>query len=122
MLASRCGAFPFPEGSVLFLEEVGEKYYRIDRMLDQLRHNGVFSRLRGVVLGQFTDCPREDFPLGLADMLLEKMEPGSFLLEGLESGHGTPCFPLVLGAECHWSTDQNGVWHFGQSCEALPIS
>lgn len=122
MLASRCGAFPFPDGSVLFLEEVGEKYYRIDRMLDQLRHSGLFSRLSGVVLGQFTDCPRDDFPLGLAEMLLEKMEPGSFLLEGLESGHGTPGFPLVLGGGCHWSAGGDEGWIFGQSRETAPIS
>lgn len=43
-----------PEGAVLFLEDVNEAPYRVDRMLSQLRLAGVLDRVSGVVLGSFT--------------------------------------------------------------------
>src|SRR5690606_27865866 len=46
--------FPAVDKGVLFLEDVGEHPYRIERMLDQLRHAGVLGRQKAVVLGQFT--------------------------------------------------------------------
>lgn len=47
--------WPQVDGGVLFLEDVGEHPYRIERMLDQLLHAGVLRRQKAVVLGQFTD-------------------------------------------------------------------
>ena len=50
-------AFNPPDGHVLFLEDVGERPYRIDRMLTQLRLAGMLdARHRAVVLGEFADC------------------------------------------------------------------
>jgi muramoyltetrapeptide carboxypeptidase len=42
------------DGKILFLEDVGEAPYRVDRMLNTLRLAGKFDRLAGVILGQFT--------------------------------------------------------------------
>ncbi len=50
--------FPNLEGALLFLEEVGEDLYRVDRMLAQLRMMGVLAGLAGVIIGQFTDMKR----------------------------------------------------------------
>ena len=47
---------PEPEGKILFLEEVDEVPYRIDRMLNQLRLSGFLGKIKGVILGSFTDC------------------------------------------------------------------
>lgn len=47
--------FPNIKGGVLFLEDVGEHPYRIERMLTQLLNAGVLSRQKAIVLGQFTD-------------------------------------------------------------------
>ena len=48
-------------GRVLFLEDVGERPYRVDRCLCQLRLAGKLDHLAGVILGQFSDCkPKED--------------------------------------------------------------
>lgn len=44
------------EDSILFLEDVGEDIYRIDRMLTQLRLNGVFDKINGLVFGKCTGC------------------------------------------------------------------
>ena len=51
---------PEPEGKILFLEEVGEVPYRIDRMLNQLRLSGYLGKIKGVILGSFTDCMEND--------------------------------------------------------------
>jgi muramoyltetrapeptide carboxypeptidase len=51
---------PEPEGKILFLEEVGEVPYRIDRMLNQLRLSGFLGKIKGVILGSFTDCMEGD--------------------------------------------------------------
>lgn len=48
------------KGKILFLEEVREEPYRVDRMLTQWKLNGVFDELSGVVLGQFRKCIPEE--------------------------------------------------------------
>ena len=57
VLASLLGTpyFPQVKGGVLFLEDVAEHPYRIERMLTQLLHSGVLARQKAVVLGQFTE-------------------------------------------------------------------
>lgn len=42
---------------VLLIEDIDEKHYHIDRMLQSMRLSGVFSRIQGVIVGQFTNCP-----------------------------------------------------------------
>jgi muramoyltetrapeptide carboxypeptidase len=56
VLASMLGTpyFPLVKGGVLFLEDVGEHPYRIERMLTQLLHSGVLAQQKAIILGQFT--------------------------------------------------------------------
>ena len=60
---------PSFEGAILFLEDVGEDAYRIDRMLTQLSLNGVLRQCAGVVLGKFTDCDDTGNSLSLKEVL-----------------------------------------------------
>jgi muramoyltetrapeptide carboxypeptidase len=46
--------------SILFIEDVGEKPYKIDRYLAQLRQAGVFNKIRGLILGDFLDCEADE--------------------------------------------------------------
>lgn len=57
MLCSLLGTPWWPEvkGGVLFVEDVGEHPYRVERMLAQLLHSGVLGRQKALVLGQFSD-------------------------------------------------------------------
>lgn len=50
-------------GKIIFIEEVGEKPFRIDRMLNQLRQAGKFKNVRGILLGTFSNCQPLDFGL-----------------------------------------------------------
>ena len=57
VLVSMLGApyFPKIKGGILFLEDVGEHPYRIERMLTQLLHSGVLAQQKAIVMGQFTN-------------------------------------------------------------------
>ncbi len=48
---------------ILFIEEIAEPVYKIERMLYQLKLSGVFSKVKGLIVGQMTDCP-EDASMG----------------------------------------------------------
>ena len=92
-------AFAPPAGYVLFVEEVGERPYRLDRMVTQLRQSGLLSRAVAVVVGEL---PRCDEPSGdltgravIADLFRDF--PGPVLI-GFPSGHTTgPSLTLPLG-------------------------
>ena len=77
-------------GAILFVEEVGEPPYRIDRLFAQLRLAGVLDRLGGLVLGQFTGAePPPNRPsLSLAAVLDDYTRPLPFpVARGLVYGH-----------------------------------
>jgi muramoyltetrapeptide carboxypeptidase len=88
---------PHLDGAILLLEDVGEKPYRIDRCLTQLRLAGALSRLAGVALGRFTDC--DDGGLLAVDVVREAvLALGVPAVEGLPVGHEDANFAVPLGA------------------------
>lgn len=80
-------------GALLFLEEIGESPYRVDRLLNHLRLAGVLRDAAGFVLGSFTEA--DDPAAELRDAFASLGKP---VLGGWPSGHGTPNRPLPLGA------------------------
>ena len=87
----------FFENRLVFLEEVGEPFHKIDRMLDQMFRSGKLRNAVGFVLGSFSECPANEFPLDPVQMLKEKAESGQVIFTQLPCGHASPSFPLVLG-------------------------
>ena len=83
---------PDTRGRLLFLEDVGEPPYRVDRMLLQLQLAGMLAGVAGVLLGSFTEA--DDCSAALQDHLLALGVP---LLAGWPAGHGRPNRPLPLG-------------------------
>lgn len=51
-------------GTILFMEDIGEPLYNIDRMMLQLKRSGKFNKLKGLIVGGFTDCKDTDRPFG----------------------------------------------------------
>lgn len=89
---------PSLEGAVLLLEDVGERPYRLDRMWTHLRLAGVFERVRGIVLGDFTACEEKDAPYTAAEVLRSLAEEtGLPCAAGFPIGHGTLNYPVPLG-------------------------
>lgn len=89
---------PKLDGAVLLLEDVGERPYRLDRMWTHLKLAGVFERLSGIVLGDFTQCEEKDAPYGSADVLRSLAEEtGLPCAAGFPIGHDIPNYPVALG-------------------------
>jgi muramoyltetrapeptide carboxypeptidase len=91
---------PVFDGAILFLEDVGEDLYRIDRMLAQLRMTGLLARLAGVILGQFTDMKRgtSEGALGFDEVLDTYFAPlGIPVLSGVPVGHVDEQWTLPIG-------------------------
>ena len=92
-------AFSPPKGYVLFLEDVSERPYQLDRMMTQLRLAGILDRASAIVLGEFVGC---DEPSGqpvarsvLADLLKDFNGP---VIYGFPSGHTSgPAMTLPFG-------------------------
>jgi muramoyltetrapeptide carboxypeptidase len=88
---------PRLEGAILFLEDVGEKPYRIDRYLAQLRLAGALDGIAGLAVGQLTEC--DDAGVLAADVVREvALALGVPAVEGLPAGHVDGNFALPLGA------------------------
>jgi muramoyltetrapeptide carboxypeptidase len=91
---------PEGEDTILFVEDVDERPYRVDRMLLQLRESGAFAGVRGVVFGDMKGCaPRLEEPYSLDDVLLEALDGLDVPVAlGLSSGHtSSPAVTIPLG-------------------------
>jgi muramoyltetrapeptide carboxypeptidase len=102
MIAALLGSPYMPDlgGAILFLEEVGEPPYRVDRLFAQLKIAGVLERIGGLVLGAFTECaPLPDRPsLPLREVIhhYAGMVNGP-VVAGLTFGHLRPKVSLPVG-------------------------
>lgn len=86
------------DGVVLFLEDVGERPYRIDRMLTTLAQSGWFERVAGVVLGSFTEGEPGDDGVTVEEVFDRHFADAPFpVLAGLSAGHIAENEPLVFG-------------------------
>lgn len=104
-------AFAPPDGCILFLEDVNERPYRIDRMLTQLRLSGILRRARAIVFGEMRGCDEPEGRLRLRDVMPQMLGdvPGPVLF-GFPSGHTTgPCWTLPLGVRVRVRTSPSPV-------------
>jgi muramoyltetrapeptide carboxypeptidase len=92
-------AFDPPQGCVLFLEEVGERPYRIDRLLTQLTFAGIIERAAAVVFGELPGCDEADGSATARDVALRRLRGfRGPVLWGLPAGHTAgPALTLPLG-------------------------
>ncbi len=94
---------------ILFIEEIGERTYCVDRMLTQLRLAGKFEDCAGVVFGDFNNCPVEypDFGLTLEEVIRDCaatcLKP---MFTGLQAGHVTPKITLPLGVRVRMDAEK----------------
>lgn len=99
-------------GHILFLEDVGEPPYRIDRMLTQMQLAGALQGVRGVVLGDFKDCGDPDH-IGriVAQAFSDARIP---ILAGIAAGHGDRNMTLPIGPLALLDAD-GGVLQYQES-------
>jgi muramoyltetrapeptide carboxypeptidase len=95
------GYLPVFAGTIVFLEDVAERPYRLDRYLTQLCQSGAFAGVRGFVIGQLTRCvdpPDQDAGCSALDAIHSVLAPlGVPILADLAVGHESSSLPLPLG-------------------------
>ena len=91
------------ENTILFTEDTHEDYYRIDRMLTQLKLAGVLGKIKGFVFGSCSECGPGDNNFGaltLEEIFADHIKPlGVPAWQGAMIGHSQPQWTLPLGVE-----------------------
>ena len=88
------------ENAILFLEDVGEKPYQVDRMIQNLRLSGVLSQLSGLVAGQFSECEEDPLMMqSMQEIILNAVSEYNYpVCFNFPAGHVDFNLPLILGA------------------------
>ncbi len=100
------------EDKILFLEDVGEHEYSIDRMMRILKRKGKLSKLKGLIVGAFNEIPEESIPFGqtpeevIWDLVKEYDYPVCF---NFPTGHIEDNRAMVLGKNVSLNVNQNNV-------------
>lgn len=87
------------KGKILFIEEIGEYTYKIDRMITQLILSNKFKDVNGIILGDFNNClPKEDGDFTLEELVDNLIKPlNKPTVSNLQAGHCEPVVTLPLG-------------------------
>ena len=100
------------QGKILFIEDVGEKPYRIDRMLTQLRQAYPLEKAAGIALGQFAGCEAKegDKSLSLKETFLDRLSDLNLpIIYGLPFGHIENHCTLPLGVDVTLDTKNKTI-------------
>ena len=104
LMAASCGTSLQPRlhGCVLFIEDVGERPYRLDRMLVQCQQAGLLEGVVGLALGEFTECEEPSGTSSSRQVLAAfARELGLPTVAGLPCGHGAVNLALPMGVRVH---------------------
>lgn len=95
---------------IVFIEEVGEYLYHIDRMLHSLKRADYFSKCSGLIVGDFTDIRKNETKFGknLYEIINEIVKEYNFpVIYGFPAGHGQKNLPLIFGRNVEISVSKN---------------
>lgn len=107
--------FPDFSDSIVFLEDVGEKPYRIDRMLTQLLLSGSLEHARGVILGSFMNCGTGN---AIETIAAERFSSLPIpVMSGFPSGHAMPCLTLPIGIAARLDTGAGSLCYLENAVE-----
>ncbi len=115
MLSSLAGTPYLPQikGGILFLEDIAEHPYRVERMLTQLLHAGVLARQKAIVFGQFTDYQLAPHDRGFKlQTVIDRLQTQikAPILTGLPFGHGRTKVVLPFGREVTLLVEQRDAF------------
>ena len=100
------------EGNILFIEDIDEYYYAIDRLFWQLKFAGVFHHIKGLILGHFSKMKDNKIPFGLSieEMVLEKIQEFDFPVAfNFPGGHENENWTLPFGVDMDFTVTKNQI-------------
>ena len=99
-----------PEGNILFIEDLSEYQYHLDRMMMNLKVSGILGKLGGLIVGHFSDMKDGDTPYGkdALEIIREAVDDYDYpVMFGFPAGHLMPNYPLIMGAKAKLIVDEN---------------
>lgn len=102
---------PEYKGAVLFLEEIAEEPYHIDRMMQNLRIGGVFNEISGLIVGHFTNCTEDSLMQKSVKEIIFSATAGAGcpVCFGFPAGHEDENYPLIMGRELTLQVTMSGT-------------
>jgi muramoyltetrapeptide carboxypeptidase len=100
------------EGKILFLEDVNEYLYNIDRMMIQLKRSGKLKNLAGLIVGSFSDCQDNQVPFGKTanEIIQEAVSDYDYpVCYGFPVGHEVDNWAMPFGREVSLFVEEYGV-------------
>lgn len=91
-----------PDGRILFIEDIHEYHYHLDRMMQNLKVGGVLERISGLLVGHFTGMRdgQTPFAKNAYEIIREAVEPCGYPVAfGFPAGHEMPNDPLLMGGQ-----------------------
>jgi muramoyltetrapeptide carboxypeptidase len=101
---------PDYEGKILFIEDLGEYLYHFDRILNNFKLSGIFSQVKGIIVGEFSDVKDNENPFGksIEEIILDATKDYNIpVVFGLKTGHGKPTLALPFGVESRLEIQNN---------------
>lgn len=101
-----------PQGKILFIEDIGEHHYHLDRMMHNLKAGGVLEQLTGLIVGHFTGMKDGETPFGMCacEIIREAVAAYHYpVVFGFPAGHDVPNLPLLTGAPIAVRVAESGV-------------
>jgi muramoyltetrapeptide carboxypeptidase len=105
-------SFSSTDGKILFIEEIGERLYHVDRMLVQLKRAGLFQKLAGLLIGGFTDCNEASLSIGKTayEVVAEHTSGTSYPIAfDFPAGHIPNNQPLIFGVKSKLLVNSAGI-------------
>lgn len=99
--------------AILFIEDIDEYLYHIDRMMQNLQLAGMLEALDGLIIGGMTDMNDNEHPFGknAYEIIRECVDPYDFpVCFGFPAGHQVPNLPMVMGREVHLEVGEDGSY------------
>ncbi|MDR1756918.1 MAG: LD-carboxypeptidase [Culturomica sp.] len=97
------------KGAILFIEDVGENLYAIDRMMLSFKLTGRLDDLQGLIVGGFSDMCAGNFGKTAEEIIREAVDEYDYpLCFGFPAGHIPGNYPLILGSSIELSIEQEG--------------
>jgi muramoyltetrapeptide carboxypeptidase len=103
---------PDTNNSILVLEEIDEYFYRVDRMMTQLKRAGKLQGLKGLIVGHMTDIKESELPFkeSIEEIILNAVKEYNYPVAfGFPTGHENPNYAWPVGCQAELAVDTRGA-------------
>ena len=105
-------SFLIEDDTILFIEDVSEPIYKIERIMYQLRLSGVLPNLRGLIVGQFTEYKADSNYKDMETMIYDMVKPYKYPVAfNVPIGHVSHNIPVVESAQATLKVTDAGKTH-----------